>query len=459
MQVLSDLLQPLKNTVRSSRENPVELCKNPDELDQVLKIIPQTEKHVEHMQELINNLLLDLWKPNDPEGIQSGQEVHVRIPSSHLNEMKNALLQNNIPYSVFIDDVQQLIETNTVYNRNAKSVSLGTFDYTKYHPMDEIYAWSHQIRDAYPDLVTLNFLGSTYEIRPIYYFKIGLPSNKKKKVIWMDCGIHAREWISVAFCQWFIRELLERHNSNKIIQKALENMDFYIVPVINIDGFVYSWTTERLWRKTRSPHNNGTCFGVDLNRNFDSSWCSIGASTNCSANTFCGPKPFSEPEAVAVKQMVESLKSDILCFLTMHSYSQLILLPYGYTLNLSQNHEEMMVVGEKAADSQVPVHGIRYRVGPASHILYSNAGSSMDWATDLGIPLSYTFELRDNGTYGFVLPEDQIQPTCEETTAAVLSIIEYLNEKHYNSASSIFSGTLWINLSFSVIIGTYYSLF
>ncbi|XP_018415909.1 PREDICTED: carboxypeptidase O-like [Nanorana parkeri] len=427
--------------------------------DQVLQIIPQTEKQAKYLQELTNNWLLDLWDPNIPEAIHAGQEVHVRIPASHLNEMKNTLLQNNIPYSVLIDDVQQLINTNTAYNKNLRSVSLESFDYTKYHPIDEIYTWSYQIRDAYPDLVTLNYLGSTYESRPIYYFKIGLPSNKKKKIIWMDCGIHAREWVSVAFCQWFIRELLERHHSNNVIHKALENTDFYIVPVINIDGFLYSWTTDRLWRKTRSPHNNGACFGVDLNRNFDSSWCTVGASTNCSTNTFCGPRPFSEPEAYAVQQLVNSLKSDILCFLTMHSYGQYILLPYGYTTSLSVNHEEMMAVGEKAANSQERIHGLKYSVGPASHILYINAGNSMDWAADLGIPLTYTFELRDNGTYGFVLPENQIKPTCEETTAAVLSIIEYLNEKHFNSASSIFSGTLWINLSFSVLIGTYYSLF
>ncbi|XP_073491040.1 carboxypeptidase O-like [Aquarana catesbeiana] len=427
--------------------------------DQVLQIIPQTTKHAKYVQELTQNWQLDLWRPNDPERIHTGQEVHVQIPSSHLNEIKNTLLQYNIPYSVLINDVQQLIDAKTVYKKNMKPMSLDTFDYTKYHPIDEIYKWSHQIQEAYPDLVTLNILGSTYESRPIYYFKIGLPSKKNKKVLWMDCGIHAREWISVAFCQWFIRELLEHHNSNKVIKKTLENADLYIVPVINIDGFVYSWTTDRLWRKTRSPHNNGTCFGVDLNRNFDSSWCSIGASRNCSTLTFCGPRAFSEPESYAVQQLVDSLKSDVLCYLTMHSYGQYILLPYGYTLNYSVNHEEMTAVGEKAAERVAAIHGKKYIVGPASHALYSNAGSSMDWAHDIGISLAYTIELRDNGTYGFVLPEDQIKPNCEEATAGVLSIMEYINEKHFSSASRIFSGTLWINLSLSVLVGLHQALF
>nr|DBA20028.1 TPA: hypothetical protein GDO54_015769 [Pyxicephalus adspersus] len=385
-------------------------------------------------------------------------EVHVRVPASLLDEVKGSLLQKDIAFAVMINDVQALIDKSNINERSVQT-SLSSFDYTKYHPMNEIYTWIDQIKDAHPDLVTLNYLGSTYETRPIYYFKIGFPSDKKKKIFWMDCGIHAREWISVAFCQWFIRELVERYNSNNVINEALENIDFYIVPVLNIDGYVYSWTTDRFWRKSRSPHNNKTCYGVDLNRNFDSNWCTIGASSDCNSITFCGTGPASEPEVRAVQQLVSSVKSDILCFLTMHSYGQLILLPYGYTKDPSVNHEEMLTVGQKAAARLAQISGTQYRVGSASHILYSNSGSSRDWATDLGFPFSFTFELRDNGTYGFALPEGQIKPTCEETTAAIVSIIEYLNEKHFNNASGNFSGTQWINLSFSVLIGIYYSLF
>ncbi|XP_040297414.1 carboxypeptidase O-like [Bufo bufo] len=401
---------------------------------------------------------LDLWKPSFSEDIYPGSEVHVRVPSSLLHDTKFNLHQKRISFSVLIDDVQKCIDEQFVVERRHKR-SLSSFNYTKYHPMDEIYEWMDEIKETHKELVTLHYLGSTYETRPIYYIKIGLPSNRKKKIIWMDCGIHAREWISVAFCQWFIREILQPHSDNRVINKVLENIDFYIVPVLNIDGFVYSWTTDRLWRKSRSPHDNGKCYGVDLNRNFNSNWCTIGASTNCSDITFCGTGPASEPEVQALSQLVSSLKSDILCFLTMHSYGQLILLPYGYTKDPSVNHDEQLLVGQKVVSKIAEAHGAQYRVGSASHILYNNSGSSRDWATDLGIPFSYTFELRDNGTYGFILPEHQIQPTCEEATAGIMAIVNYLNEKHFNSASNIFSGALWINLSFSAVIGTYYSIY
>ncbi|XP_004033162.4 carboxypeptidase O isoform X2 [Gorilla gorilla gorilla] len=326
--------------------------------------------------------------------------------------------------------------------------SLETYSYNIYHPMGEIYQWMREISEKYKEVVTQHFLGVTYETHPMYYLKISQPSGNPKKIIWMDCGIHAREWIAPAFCQWFVKEILQNHKDNSRIRKLLRNLDFYVLPVLNIDGYIYTWTTDRLWRKSRSPHNNGTCFGTDLNRNFNASWCSIGASRNCQDQTFCGTGPVSEPETKAVASFIESKKDDILCFLTMHSYGQLILTPYGYTKNKSSNHPEMIQVGQKAANALKAKYGTNYRVGSSADILYASSGSSRDWARDIGIPFSYTFELRDSGTYGFVLPEAQIQPTCEETMEAVLSVLDdvYAKPWHSDSAGRVTSATMLLGL-------------
>ncbi|XP_024419876.2 carboxypeptidase O isoform X2 [Desmodus rotundus] len=313
---------------------------------------------------------------------------------------------------------------------------LETYAYNKYHPMEEIYQWMSQISEKYADVVTQHFLGMTYERRPMYYLKISQPSDNTKKIIWMDCGIHAREWIAPAFCQWFVKEILQNYQDNSRIRRFLTYLDFYVLPVLNIDGYIYTWTTDRLWRKSRSSHNDGVCFGTDINRNFNSSWCSIGASKDCHDETFCGAGPVSEPETKAVSGLIESKKEDVLCFLTMHSYGQLILTPYGYTKNKPSNHEELIQVGQKAANALKAKHGTNYRVGASADILYALSGSSRDWAKDIGIPFSYTFELRDNGTYQFVLPEAQIQDTCEETMAAVLSILDDVHAKYWHSSSA-----------------------
>ncbi|KAM6151952.1 LOW QUALITY PROTEIN: carboxypeptidase O [Erethizon dorsatum] len=306
-----------------------------------------------------------------------------------------------------------------------RTVSLETYSYTKYHPMAEIYEWLIQVSE----MVTQHFLGVMYESRPMYYPKISQPSSNPK-IIWMDCGIHAREWIAPAFCQWFVKEILQNYQDNSRISRFLKNLDFYVLPVLNVDSFICT-TTDRLWRKSCSSHNNGTCFGSDLNRNFNISWCSIGASKNCDI-TFCGTGPESEPETKAISNLIESKKEDILCFLTKHFYGQLILVPYGYTTNKSSNHEELIQVGQKAANALKAKHGTNYRVGSSADILYATSGSSRD----IGIPFSYTFELRDGGTHGFVLPEDQIQPTCEEAMEAVLSILDDVHAKYWLSSNA-----------------------
>ncbi|XP_029462213.1 carboxypeptidase O-like isoform X2 [Rhinatrema bivittatum] len=316
--------------------------------------------------------------------------------------------------------------------------------------MEDIYQWMNQIKEEYSHLVTQNYLGATYESRPMYFLKISQPSDKPKKIIWMDCGIHAREWISPSFCQWFVKEILKSYQSNPKLSKAIQNIDFYVLPVLNIDGYVYSWTTDRLWRKSRSPHDNGTCYGTDLNRNFNAQWCTVGADSFCSSEAFCGTSPDSEPETKAITSFIESQKSDILCYLSIHSFGQFILIPYGYSVQPASNHDELMKVAETATAALKEKHGTDFEVGPFSTVLYKASGTSQDWVYDLGINLSFTLELRDNGTFAFELPEDQIQSTCEETMAAVMTIIEYVDEKYFkNNAVTVTSSTLWLSILLS----------
>ncbi|TMS11876.1 carboxypeptidase O isoform X1 [Larimichthys crocea] len=326
----------------------------------------------------------------------------------------------------------------------AAAVERVEYDYYKYHSMPEISKWMSQMQTDYPDLVHIVDYGKTYEKRTISLLKIGQNTGAKKKAIWMDCGIHAREWIAPAFCQYFVREILKAYKTDPKIQDMMKNMDFYVTPVLNMDGYIYSWSTDRLWRKNRSPGPAScNCSGTDLNRNFDANWGTIGVSDDCCSNIYCGTGPVSEPEAQAVTYFVGSRKEDFLCFLTIHSYGQLLLVPYGHPNYTAPNYQELMDVGLAAADAIKKVHGKDYTVGASPDVLYPNSGSSRDWARMSGIPLAYTFELRDNGTFGFKLPEDQIQPTCEEAYSGALHIITYAHDKTFNGAVATAVATLW----------------
>ncbi|XP_059911534.1 carboxypeptidase O-like [Gadus macrocephalus] len=312
-------------------------------------------------------------------------------------------------------------------------------DYNVYHPYTEIDSWMTGILIDNPDIVSIERYGQTYEKRDINLLRIGERTGAMKKVVWMDCGIHAREWISPAFCQYFIKQILQEYRVHGSRMAAMmKEMDFYVTPVLNVDGYIYSWLNgTRLWRKNRSPGTGScSCYGTDLNRNFNVTWGTIGVSTNCCSETYGGTAALSSPEAASVTRYLEQRKADVLLFLTIHSYGQLILVPYGNPNLTAPNYGQLMKVGLAAAAEMKKVHGMSYRVGTSPDILYPNSGSSRDWARLAGIPYSFTFELRDNGSFGFELPEDQIQPACEEAYSGAMHIINHVHREQFNGSSS-----------------------
>ncbi|XP_051982311.1 carboxypeptidase O [Xyrauchen texanus] len=324
------------------------------------------------------------------------------------------------------------------------------YDYNKYHSMDEISAWMNQIERENSDVVSSMIYGQTYEERNITLLKIGFKSTMEKKAVWIDCGIHAREWIAPAFCQHFVKEILDSYETDSNMNMLFKNLDFYITPVLNMDGYIYSWmdNTTRLWRKSRSPGTKDcACFGTDLNRNFYANWGMVGISRNCCSEVYNGHTALSEPEAQAVTDFLGKHQNNILCYLTIHSYGQLILVPYGHPNISAPNYNELMEVGLAAAKAIKAVHGKDYKVGSSPDVLYPNSGSSRDFARLIGIPYSFTFELRDNGTYGFTLPEDQIQPTCQEAYQGAMSIINHVHDKTFRSAAIMVTATLWTTLT------------
>ncbi len=100
-------------------------------------------------------------------------------------------------------------------------------------------------------------------------------------------------------------------------------------PCRHPDGYSYTWTNNRLWRKNRRPNPNGST-GVDLNRNWGYQWGGEGASTSQGSDTYRGASGFSEPETQAIRDFITN-RPYIRAHVDVHSYSQLILSPWGYT--------------------------------------------------------------------------------------------------------------------------------
>jgi len=155
-----------------------------------------------------------------------------------------------------------------------------------------------------------------------------------------------------------------------------------------------------MWRKTRSPQGNN-CIGTDPNRNWDFHWREVGASSDPCSESYAGPKAFSEPEVESLSQYLTSLPEPMFMYLSLHSFSQLLLYPYGHTSTLPKNHKELEQIFNAAVGAMKRRYGTRYTGGNVYDAIYPAAGSSMDWVYGvLNVKYSFCYELRPSG-YSF----------------------------------------------------------
>ncbi|XP_056104813.1 carboxypeptidase A6 isoform X2 [Rhinichthys klamathensis goyatoka] len=397
--------------------------------DQVFRIIPSSNTEVQAVKQLFQNLTVDLWQPNSASLIRENSPVDVHVGRNKTQWLRRHLYQAHIYYEVLISNLQTQIEKQTGYRSSRKRRSELQYDYEVYHPLEEIKSWMFEMNRTNPHLVDLFSIGQSYEGRPLYVLQLGKRTRPFKKAVWIDCGVHAREWIGPAFCQWFVKEALNSYQHDSSMRRLMNQLNFYIMPVFNVDGYHYSWKTDRFWRKTRSKIPKYHCRGVDANRNWKVKWCDQGASLHPCDDTYCGPFPESEPEVNAVAKFLRKHRKRVKAYISIHAYAQMLLYPYSYKYATIPNFNCVESAAQNAVSALYSAYGVRYRYGPASTTLYVSSGSSIDWAYKNGISYAFAFELRDTGYYGFLLPEALINPTCTETMRAIKTIASGLLKK------------------------------
>ncbi|XP_042316394.1 mast cell carboxypeptidase A-like isoform X1 [Sceloporus undulatus] len=391
--------------------------------EKVFRVKPQNENQVMFLKDLAAKVQLDFWKPDSVHHIGIGTDVDFRVTSDQTSYVQTMLEQNRTHYEILFHDLQEEIEKQFdggIHFHKKHS-------YTRYNDWEKIAAWTERMAKIYPKLISRLEIGKTYENRTMYLLKVGKESGRKK-AIFMECGVHAREWISPAFCQWFVKQAARRYGKDKVMTKLLDNLNFYVLPVFNIDGYAWTWKKDRMWRKNRAKTSNSECIGVDLNRNFKAHW---GSDTEFFAHepcmeVYCGPSAESEPETKAVTNFIRDHIFIIKGYISVHSYSQLLLFPYGYSEKQAPNHDTLNEVAKGAVDALSSLYNTKYKYGPIATTIYPCSGSTVDWAYDEGIKDSYVFELRDQGRHGFLLPESKIRPTCKETMLAVQYIANHI---------------------------------
>nr|XP_046919881.1 zinc carboxypeptidase-like [Dermatophagoides farinae] len=343
---------------------------------QLIRIKPMNMEQITILKQLENEYEMDYWNPIVNN--EHDQQPIMTIIDPQRLEFLSQLNQSNIEYDILIPE-------------NAEKISIGY----------------------------------SYEQRNIMGIKIvNNKQNNSSQIIFVECGIHAREWISPAYCIWLAGQLL----TNKRLSSLNERYQFIIIPSLNVDGYVFTHTHQRLWRKTRSRQYGTNCIGADPNRNWAISWCQKGSSLDPCQDTYCGRGPFSEIEVRQMANFVHRYEGKIFAYFAIHSYSQLWMFPYGYTARRVDNYNQLRIASLAAVQSIRSLFGTQFKFGSIAEIIYSASGSSIDYVYDsLNVKNTFALELRDKGRYGFQLPNWQIIPTCVETLAGMRTAIDVLD--------------------------------
>ncbi|KZM20888.1 uncharacterized protein EKO05_0006328 [Ascochyta rabiei] len=367
-----------------------------------------------------------------------GLEAKIEELSAHvLNPGKSAQLDVVVSPD-HIDAINSLAESKVINDDVGASLAeegeMGVYAvpseswFTAYHSYTDHITFLRDLQAGYTGNSEIVTSGSSVQGRVITGIHIwGSGGKGSKPAVLIHGTVHAREWITTMTTEYFAWQLLTKYASDANIKAVVDKFDFYIMPIVNPDGFVYTQTTDRLWRKNRKTISGNSCVGTDINRNWPYKWeLTNGASTNPCAETYKGQAAGDTPENRGLVAQVQSLKNSrgIRLYIDVHSYGQYILWPYGYDCSLrAENDAQHRTLATNAASAIRAVSGTAYTIGPSCSTLYATTGSSTDYTDVTGnATYSYTYELRDKCTYGFALPANQIQPTVRETWAGVLSM-------------------------------------
>jgi carboxypeptidase T len=318
------------------------------------------------------------------------------------------------------------------------SGGVGTFDFPSadsgYHNFAEMNADINALVAAHPNLATVTQFGTSYEGRALRVIKISdnVATDEPETEVLFSAHQHAREHLTVEMALYLAHLLVDNYGTDSRITNLVNTREIWIMPDLNPDGGEYDIATGsyRSWRKNRQPNSGSSAVGTDPNRNWAYNWgCCGGSSGSTSSETYRGPSAESAPEVRAAANFVrgrvvggvQQIKSNI----DFHTYSELVLWPYGYTFDdtapgmTQDDHDAFAALGQNMASTN------NYTPQQASD-LYITDGSIDDWLWGVYKIFSYTFEMYPVGSSpGFYPPDEQIVPQTTRNREAVLRFLEY----------------------------------
>jgi carboxypeptidase T len=305
---------------------------------------------------------------------------------------------------------------------------------SRYHNYAEMNAEIDARIAAYPGIMSKRVIGKSYQGRDIVAVKISdnVATDEAEPEVLFTHHQHAREHLTVEMALYLIRELGAGYGSDSRVTNMVNGREIWIVPDLNPDGGEYDIATGsyRSWRKNRQPNSGSTAVGTDLNRNWNYRWgCCGGSSGTASSETYRGSGPESAPEVKVVADFVRSRVvggvQQIKAGIDFHTYSELVLWPFGYTTAdtttgmTADDRNAFAAIGQKMAASN------GYTPEQSSD-LYITDGSIDDWLWGNQKIFAYTFEMYPSSSSGggFYPPDEVVERETSRNRDAVLQLLE-----------------------------------
>jgi len=375
---------------------------------QVLRVNFRSDDELFSLLDLSERFFVDVWTANS-------QWADVMVSP------KQAILFSNFSYEIAVEDVQATLTASQEENEAARAANPeALWDFTTFPTSREAKDWVDAQAALHAGASIVN-IGKTFLGKEITGIAFGNPT---KPVFYMHCTIHAREWIATTSCLWIINELL---NNDPARANLLNNFYWIVVPIQNIDGYEYTFTNDRLWRKNREPNSGSTCIGTDINRNYGYQWGGNGASSAPCSETYRGRAPWSSPEAQSENTFLNPYLNAgrVAAYVDIHSYGGYFLSAWGFqTTTLPVNYPEMDRNMVECVTAIRFVNGRTYTYGPSGRALYVTSGSTVDqYYGQFQVINSYTIEC-----YGtnFTPPTSFISPIGREVYAGIKQLAAQL---------------------------------
>ncbi len=354
----------------------------------------------------------------DMEGSSAkvGNWFEVTISESELK----ALQVKGFETHILIDDLTKFYSERLVKGPyDALGFGLGSMG--GYYTLNEVIKQLDTMRLLYPNLITERFVvGYSLQDRPIWGVKISKNADLQlnKPEAFYNSLTHAREPAGLMSVMYFMWYLLQNYGTNPEVTYIVDNRNLYFVPVVNPDGYEanrrFAPNGGGMRRKNmRSVVNDNDSYGVDLNRNFGYMWGydNSGSSPSPTAETYRGTSAFSEPETQSLKVFCEGRNFKFA--LNYHTYSNLLIYPWGYIGNFET--PDSAIFREYAKDM---TKYNNYLFGTGNQTVgYTVNGSADDWMYGERITKNKIFSMTPEvgrSSDGFWPASNRILPLAQE---------------------------------------------